>query len=385
VLSNRATSIIVDNQVTFTNLADLIYGSTYTFRAQTKNPNTDWTIDIYDAWGQYINGASGHTSNGQIQWTWDFRDIFGNLRDDLDNDPFWDPYITFDTGGGGAAPAAPATRPMPTPAPWPTKGGWIVAYQDRFYLDAGTNYSGGDQYYQDGIIDIAGGPALWDLPFSVRALKFGTNVYTQTQRYDSWSDLRATMFDPRFRNFYYYGHGSANDIGADVHTFDNNNYVTGGRNFAGSKAHLSSGTVRTEITFNRFAGSRPYRFAFLDGCNTANGEWPDAFGIGKSTNQLAYYTGPSNTRHVRPSAFVGWTVTVGGSKDWGTVDKSWEFRGFWMANWSVDFLNYTLREALRTARQTSNWIPEPKMDQSMKVFGYNELRFNEYNTKNSWP
>jgi hypothetical protein len=290
VLSSKPTAIVVDNQVTFANIDDLIYGSTYTFRAQTKNPNTDWTIDIYDAWGQFINGASGHTSNGQIQWTWDFRDIFGNLRDDLDNDPFWDPYITFDTGGGGAAPAAPATRPMPAPAPWPNVGGWIIAHQDRFYLDAGTNYTGGDQYYQDGINNLVGGPALWNIPVTLRALRFGTNVYTQAQRNDSWADLKAWMFDPRFRNFYYYGHGSANDLGADIHTFDGSNFVTGGLNFPGSKAHLSSGTVRTELTFNRFAGSRPYRFAFLDGCNTANGDWPDAFGIGKGTNTLAWYT-----------------------------------------------------------------------------------------------
>ena len=87
---------------------------------------------------------------------------------------------------------------------------------------------------------------------------------------------------------------------------------------------------------------------------------------------------------VRPSAFVGWTVTVGG-KGWGTVDKFWEFRGFWMGNWSVDFLNFTLTEALQSARQSSNWIPLSKMNESMKVFGYGDLRFNEYNTKNSWP
>lgn len=384
VLTNKPTSIIVDNEVTFGGWDELIYGSTYTFRAQTKNLNTDWTIEIYDAWGQYINGASGHTSNGQIEWTWDFRDIFGNLRDDLDNDPFWDPYITFDTSGAGAVAAAQATRRTPAPTPYPNQGAWIIANQDRFYLDAGPNYAGGDAYYQDGINNLIGGPALWNVPVSHRALNFGTNVYTQAQRNASWADLRATMFDPRYRNFYYYGHGAATDIGADVHTFDATNDVTGGRIFSGSNAHLSSGTVRSEITFNRFAGARPYRFAFLDGCNTANGDWPDAFGIEKSTNTLSFYTGAGNTRRVRPSAFVGWTVTVGG-KGWGTADKFWEFRGFWMGNWSVDFLNFTLTEALQSARQGSNWIPLSKMNESMKVFGYGGLRFNEYNYENSWP
>jgi hypothetical protein len=363
---------------------ELIYGSTYTFRAQTKNPNTDWSIDIYDAWGQYINGASGHTSNGQIQWTWDFRDIFGNLRDDLDNDPFWDPYITFDTGGGGgAAPAAPATRPMPTPVPYPEKGGWVIGHQDRFYLDAGPRYAGADDYYQEAINNLIGGPALNDLFVVTVALQFGTNVYTQAQRNDSWEDLKQWMVDPRSRNFYYYGHGSATDLGADVHTFDSSNYVTGGLIFPGSGAHLDSGTLRTRITFNRFNGSRPYRFAFLDGCNTANGDWPDAFGIGKGTNTLQWYTGPNNTRHVRPSAFVGWTVVVGG-KGWGTVDKFWECRSFWMGNWSVN-LQTTLTDALLQARAGSNWVPEQQFRNSLRVYGYTVLGFNEYNRKGDWP
>lgn len=389
VLSNRPTSIIVNNQVTFTNLNEFILGSSFTFKAQTKNLNTDWSIDIYDAWGQYINGGSGHTSNGQIQWTWDLRDIFGNLRDDLDNDPYWDPYITFQTAAAGAVAAAPATRRTPAPAPYPSAGAWIIANQDRFHLDAGTNYSGGDLYYQDGINNLVGGPALWNIPVIPQPLKYGTNVYTQAQRNASWADLKAWMYDPRQRNFYYYGHGSANSIGGDAHTFDGSNFVTGGMSFPGSKAMLTSATVRNEITFNRYAGSRPYRFAFLDGCNTANGDWPDAFGVGKGTNALAWYTGTNNTRRVRPSAFVGWNVTVGG-KGWGTVDKFWQFRGFWMGNWSVnknDTDKGRLGEALRLAQSGAIWPPQglPQLNGALRVHGYQNLRFDEYNHRNDWP
>src|SRR6266581_339901 len=68
VLSNLTRPITVDNQVTFTNWDDLIQSTNFTFHAQTKTNNTDWWIDIYDAYNNFVNGGSGHTTNGQISW-----------------------------------------------------------------------------------------------------------------------------------------------------------------------------------------------------------------------------------------------------------------------------------------------------------------------------
>jgi len=393
VLSSPIKSITVDNQVTYTNWDSdgLIFGGDYTFKAQTKNLDTDWYIDIYDYYGDYVNGGSGHTYNGQIAWTWDLTDTFGNRRDDLDSDPFFYPYITFDessaagpSGGSAPTPQAQTTRRTPAPmAQFPAVGGWIVAYLDRYYLDAGPKYSDSDSYYQDGLNDIEGGPALWSIPISPIPLHYGTNVYSQADRNNSWATLKAYLFTPSYRNLYYFGHGGADIIGADMHTFDTSNNVTGGISFPGSKALLTSQIVSNELTFNRYSGPRPYRFVFLDGCNTANGKWPSAFGVDKTTHDLSWYTGSSNKRRVRPSAFVGWTVTVGG-KGWGTVDKFWECRGFWMGDWSVDFIDYTLNDALEEGDTTSNWIPISQFRDKIRVYGYQDMHFREYNSKGDW-
>jgi len=154
-LSNLVQTITIDNQVTFTNWDDLIWNNTnYTFKAQLKNQDTDWWIDIYDAWGEYVNGASGHTTNGLVDWTWDLMDYMGNLRDTLENDPFFDPYITFDATssasagvGGAVAAAAQTTRQTPIAMhSYPALGSWIVTYLDTFY-EPGT--TAGDAYIKE--------------------------------------------------------------------------------------------------------------------------------------------------------------------------------------------------------------------------------------------
>src|SRR5207237_527088 len=49
-----------------------------------------------------------------------------------------------------------------------------------------------------------------------------------------------------------------------------------------------------------------YRFVWLDGCSTAQGSWPAAFGLGNRENvPLQSYT-------VRPGAFCGYTAEVFG-------------------------------------------------------------------------
>src|SRR5207245_2688126 len=118
--------------------------------------------------------------------------------------------------------------------------------------DAGIRYFAGDQYYTNGVIALGGGPAFRGVPVSIFPIKFGTNVYTQQDRNDSWSDLRAHLFDARYRNFYYNGHGGANRIGTDLHIFDTNGYVTAGISLPGSKAYLTSQSVSNELTFNRY-------------------------------------------------------------------------------------------------------------------------------------
>ena len=257
----------------------------------------------------------------------------------------------------------------------------LFTYQDTFY-EPGTTAGNA---YQAGMNGIAGGPALRNIPVIQLPVKFGTNGYTQQERNDSWATLKAYMFSRESRNLYYHGHGSANTIGADLDTYGTNGVVTGGRTLPFSKAYLSSKTVRDDITYNKYGGARPYRFVWLDGCSTANGDWPGAFGVNKATNALGYYTSSvTNPSHKRPSAFVGWNQVVGGP-GWGTVQNEMNCLTQWMFDWQQNWQVKSLTDSLTFGRQSSNWVPNEKFWGALRVYGYTVLKMNEYNQKNDWP
>ena len=269
-LSNITRSVVVDNQVTFTNWDDTVWNNTnYTFRAQLKNTNTDWQIDIYDAWGFWMNGASGHTTDGHVEWTWDLTDFNGNPRDDLSSDPFYDPWISF----AAAAPGnPPTTRPTPVAVmPYPSTGSWLIAFQ--YLYEFGTT-----KYNQlvDAMYGIEGWVDYHSIPENLYPIRYGTNGPTQADRDASWSAVKGILSDPDYRNFYYLGHGYTNAIGGDMDAYDASGNVTGSKSLPGSKAFLLSSTVKNEITYNKSTGNHRYRFVWLDGCLTAGGDWPAA-------------------------------------------------------------------------------------------------------------
>jgi hypothetical protein len=130
-------------------------------------------------------------------------------------------------------------------------------------------------------------------------------------------------------------------------------------------------------------GIKQYRFAFLDGCNTANGDWPEAFGIAKLTNNLNFYYSTNNPSHTRPSVFVGWAVSPGGT-NWGNVLASFYFRTQWMFDWQESWQTRTLIQALENGRQTSGWVSSGQLWSSLRVYGYVTMRLDEYNRKGDW-
>lgn len=384
VLSNEVKTITVDNEVTFAGWDDLIQSTNFTFYAQTKTNETDWWIDILDASENYVKGGSGHTSNGQISWTWDLKDTYGTLRDNLDTDPFFYTFITFTASTGQSA-----TRRTPAvQTEYPEAGAWLFTYADRYYLDVkpGT-FANVHTYFITAMNGLAAGPGLRQLPNSTYPIQFGTNVYNQQERNDSWSEVKARLYDPGNRNFYYHGHGSANTIGCDMHSFDTNNGIAGGILLPGSKAYIASLNISNEITFNRHGGSRPYRFVWLDGCSTANGNWPGAFGVDKAAYGLDHYTNSaSNSKHRRPSGFVGWNRPVGTGGVWGSAQDAYNFRSEWMTKWYYSWQTEGLWQAFKDARQSANWPPggDSQLFEALRVYGYTNLLMNGYNQKSDW-
>jgi hypothetical protein len=368
VLSNLTRSIVVDNQVTFTNWDDTIWNNTnYTFRAQTKTNSTDWSIDIYDYWGDYVNGAAGHTTNGQIEWTWDLKDVWDNTRDSLESDPYFNPEISFTDATG-----SPTARDAPVMLmSYPDKGGWEIAYQDTFYDEGTATYA----YMVETMQGIRGEVMSYDDLWSdFTPIPFGTNGYTQQDRDNGWLEVKNLLKQPACRNFYYFGHGNSNSIGGDLSRYDTNGAVTGCDDLPHSQAHLYPSTVMSEVTSNLSTGVRQYRFVWLDGCNTALGRWPDAFGINKATNDIGYYTNSvTNPSHSRPSAFVGWATTPGGP-GWGSAQNDFYCRNQWIFDWTYNSQTHSLVTSLEygctsiqldtlgavSGCHTRLWLPSPE-------------------------
>jgi hypothetical protein len=377
VLSNKSTSVTVNNTITFQDWDDLITSTNYTFKAKSRSQNVDWYIDIYDAYGDYIKGGTGHTTDGNIAWTWDLKDINGNLRTDLDYDPYLDTYLTIETKSQGLVTSTKTVYTPPVIVDFPKVGGWVFAYQDRYYLES-VEASSFQQTYIESMQSIAGAPTIRNYPTQLIPLAFGTN-YVQTNRNSSYSYLKGILYNAQNRNFFYFGHGGFNGIGCDYHQISNN-ITVGGILTKGSKACITSQWVKENVTFNRYGGSRPYRFVFLDGCNTANGDWPSAFGIEQTEHPtIGWYSSTNNTKHVRPSAFVGWSSVVGASDGWGSAESAWRFYTYFFSNWSVNY-NSTLTEAINLSMSVASWPPADKR-QYLKKFGYTGMKFTDFNTK----
>ncbi len=108
------------------------------------------------------------------------------------------------------------------------------------------------------------------------------------------------------RNFYFYGHGSTT-------------YIGDGQTNTTSPAYLSAGEVSRMLANswsakNGIKAKTPYRFVFLDGCETGkDNNWAHSFGIyDKGTNGL-----PQTS--IGPQAFAGWDAVVGGIRDTNNV------------------------------------------------------------------
>ncbi|HEX5223086.1 MAG TPA: hypothetical protein VFZ59_26240 [Verrucomicrobiae bacterium] len=376
-LTNLTRSITVFNQVTFPDWNDFIQGDTYTFNAKLANPDTDWWIDIYDVQNNYVATGSGHTSNGQVSWTWDLLDWQSNNRDDFDSDPYFYSEITFNSGGGGGpGPMSLITRPTRPPIKgYPNRGEWLISFSDRWYSDAPYYPSDVQTKYLEAMTNTRGGPLLIGDTSYLYPLRFGTNVYTQAQREQTWTNLLEWIGDLYIRNFYFFGHGNAKSIGCDQHLYPSTNgpWTGGILTSRKSKSLLYSWQVQQKTKYNR------YRFVFLDGCSTAAGDWPNAFNVSKTNHTIQFYE--NHPKHPRPSVFVGWNEVVGAGTD---VNDSNDFRNNWMGIWANGSGFPSIKTALENANSIYGWLPPGTFNSKIRFYGYDDMKIRDYNGKGDW-
>jgi hypothetical protein len=135
------------------------------------------------------------------------------------------------------------------------------------------------------------------------------------------------------RDFVYFGHGAPSSLGS-------------GSNSA--PIAQIAGTLINALPPNTGPGvaipnQHPYRFVFLDGCDTAEGDWPLAFGIPKQEGMTI--NDFLNKRGLRARAFMGWNR----KKQIG-----WEGEG----TMNQDHINY-ITKFWQTWDTATNNIPTP--------------------------
>jgi hypothetical protein len=409
-------TIYVTNELSYPDWDDYVNDDSASFYVQSLHPDVDWEIDIYNYYDYLywyygytdiitpIHIATGNTTNGLIEYHWNLMDDNGILHTNEDDDPY---FVSFtytswsgdggldggvfhangvhpNAGGGSAQKANPLQQQS---AAWPSDGGyWIVAYQDMFrhYYDAGdlmhamlNGWLGmaaevNPVFYQTptGGTNAQTFPMRYQYPQGHRL--FDPNFSYQGKIYDNHL-LHLMIHDPRARNFYYFGHGSSEWFGGSIYAALEKQYKT-----------------------------HRYRFVWLDGCETANGDWDKVFNInGPGIFGLDYY----KERSKRPAVFMGHTQTiplgifgqrvVNGTTYDGTIPDSVPyFRTQFIFYWQLE--GYKLNQALDAAR---NSIPEENMHyedgpldgqhyapgDALQIEGYDELRRNEYNAAGDIP
>ena len=325
--------------------------------AQSKHTNADWYIDVYGEQEDYIGTFSGHTDDGSIGVVWNLLGPYAEYH----ADSVFQFVVTTAYAGGGNVPSSTALAP---PAfknydRWGTQGGWVVANQLAW-----AGWVGGENLntMTDGFVQDAEYVPLTVRPNHSSGEAFRIH-YKDTQEAYDWEAFRQALYNPASRNLFYCGHGGDNGIGRDAS--DINRFIPQ------EEIGIALNTIPPGQT-NRHG----FRFVFLDGCESAKGQFPDAFGMVHKENldfQYYYYAGE------RYSAFVGWNIEPAiGTLAGHTVNVyHWKFIQNFLYNWTSGAWP-SVREALNHAGNGPlGWTDVNP--QTLTVFGYRDLGYNQSN------
>lgn len=296
-------------------------------------------------------------------------DTIGVIRTNVDSDPEFSSQITVSNLLSAVTRKVP---PKTAPYPFPAQAEWTVAYQDTFQNMANSNrcYTAIDNF---GSMAAAFGGAYTILPSGNPAtgrtwpMRYPIDTNAPPLFPERAADDRSLMTlltNRNSRNFYYNGHGSANNIGLFV-SFDK---------------------------LTRALKRQPYRFVFLDGCSTANGGLPAAFGINFNTTVDFSFFQKDKTR---PRAFLGYDRDIlygehgnfydpdtGGNYSVRVRPEVYQFLGNFGFYW---YFNYDLASSISNAIYDTPSLPAFWQNgKALKLFGYGGLGIGDYNAKADW-
>jgi hypothetical protein len=302
----------------------------------------DYTIELKTASGNHIRTITNSTTSGEIFESWDLTDDNGNAFAGLATEAY---FTIKDAVGGSKKSKFWLTR---TAIIRPLDGNFTVAYAwDNASLANGSMRTA----IQHGVVNPlispeqtgGGGHANhYDSTFNQYTwsgdLQGDPGYLTST---DHAVALVANLKEDQSMNFYFNGHGSATTIG-DAPP-DENGQQQGSISIGSSVVALKLGN-KSNIT-NAADWYHPYRFVFLDACDTADKrEWAHAFGILDSMTGEQVFSQPWKVQ-----AFVGYIGSPRGpdsNDEWYEMAKTYVvFNDLWMNQ-------FPLQECIDTASKT---------------------------------
>ena len=385
-------TVTVSNQVWFPDPWN-VAGLYMPVSAQSIHTNGTWHIDIYkeppaNGGTNFFGWVSGVIdTNGFISYQ-GYPKFLVNLTDQSGN-PLpskWYDIVVFTQAAGVSQqgiPTGPAsTNRIWVEPPWPTNSitTWRtqfgIGYMPVFGNPTGTgNIPAGDL---EGVVKAAYSAAEGRPPLFVHPQSGSWAAPLELWNQGGFTTLLTTILRAdEVRNFYYLGHGNPNFIGSFSPPppgkpggggirIPELNFVLG-NNFA----NPLNGT-------NGAPSPHPYRFVWLDGCTTADGNLCKAFGIPKIQNMN---TNDFLLRGLRYRAFLGWNgyvvvkVGVVNLPLFNFMSDIWEG---WRTPIITNSTTYwrTIREAHSYAalqRDTkTNALPFAK---NLIIYGYEGLKF----------
>jgi hypothetical protein len=165
------------------------------------------------------------------------------------------------------------------------------------------------------------------------------------------------------RGFYYHGHANGNGFGFSEFT-PNDGVIARQLQLTLGNLYLPRSATSQAI----YQFRKPFSFVFIDGCLSATGELPEAFGIPRAISATSYATYDNRKRR----AYMGWGSTTRNTIA-NTDFLNWTFR-FWQ-EWLTDpDYDRTLGQAIDAAHDA---YPDIRNRAPLLVYGAQTLRWRD--------
>ncbi len=361
-------TLSVSNIIYYPNWEDEIgeLGFAY-YSFETTCTNSTWQIDIYDVSNRLARTLTGNTGDGFVETNWNLVDLHGVTRATNSDDDSFSSVITV------GDPTTKTTPGQKKPIPYPDHGQWAITYQNVLGNMANSNVAYAAEYGIGSMAAPFGG--AYTIPPTPGHPEFGqtwplrfpyTNDPAPPTGMQILADEKALInlvSNSAMRNFYYQGHSGPTMVA----TVDS-------------------------LRISMALGKHYYRFVFINGCSSANGDLPAAFGINFNSSQPSSYF---QTHGIRPRAFLGYGQDILFTETGDFIDpETGAHRPGRIPSRVTDFLNnfefywyfnYDLTTTIYNAEMDiPDWRSGWADGSNLNLLGYAWLHIDECNYKSDW-